>query len=60
MAVSVKTVATRTLKVITLTKQNVKLKLSNQKLIKFMQGKRVLSPEQVEVEAELDRSVLEE
>ena len=35
LAVSVKTVATRTSKVITWIKQNVKLKLSNQKLMKF-------------------------
>ena len=38
--VSVKTVATRTLKVITLIKHNVNLKLSNQKLMNSIQGKR--------------------
>ena len=57
MAVSVKTVATRTSNVITLTKQNVKPKPINQKLMKFNAR---MSPEQVEVETELDCSVLKE
>ena len=49
------TIATRTSKVITLTKQNVKLKPSKSKLMKFSARKEgVLSPELVEVETELD------
>ena len=59
VAVSVSTVATRTSKVITLTKQSVKLKPSKSKAGEIQCKERgVLSPEQVEVETELDCIVL--
>ena len=57
-----KTVATRASKVITLTKQNVKLHETHQSKVDEIQCKErgLLIPEQVEVETELDCSVLEE
>ena len=59
VAVSVSTVATRTSKVITLTKQSVKLKPSKSKADDIQCMERgVLSPEQVEVETELDCIIL--
>ena len=59
VAVSVSTVATRTSKVITLAKQNIKLKTSKSKADEIQCKERgVLGPKQVEVETELDCIVL--